>query len=228
MEIKQKIHDSRDLWKTASVTLENKGQVHIAVNAIGNEDSDGDITAPGAFKKTLKENFDRVRWFLNHDISLLLGVPIKGWEDSQYLNMVAQFNLEKQIARDTYEDYKLYNEYGKTLEHSVGLQAIKYSIDNNTGIRTVAEWKLWEFTTLTGWGSNSNTPLIGIKTLLKDKPPNEIAEILSKMNTGNYSDTRKKEAENIYESLFIEPSRRTLDPEADLRTILKNLNIPKI
>ncbi len=222
MEIKQKIHDERDVWKTATVTLD-KFQVQIAVNAIGNEDSDGDITAPGAFKKTLKENFDRVRWFLNHDTTQLLGVPLKGWEDAKYLNMVAQFNMEKQIAKDTYSDYKLFNEMGKTLEHSVGLQAIKYSIDNNTGIRTVTEWKLWEFSTLTSWGANENTPLLGIKALLKgETDPIKIAEILNKINTGNYSDTRKKEAEQV-QSLFLEPSRITPKQRADLKKLTELL-----
>ena len=174
MEIKQKIFESK------AVDLDRKGQVLIAVNAFGNTDSDGDISLAGSFKKTLKENFDRVRWFLNHDVTILLGVPIKGYEEGKYLKMQAQFNLEKQIARDTYEDYKLYAEHGKSLEHSVGLQAIKYAIDNETRVRSVSEWKLWEFSTLTHWGANSDTPLLGIKGLLDQMSNNQ-----------RYSDERK-------------------------------------
>ena len=220
MEIKQKI------YQTKAEDLDQKGRVLIAVNAFGNEDSDGDISAPGSFKKTLKENFDRVRWFLNHDVAILLGVPIKGTEDNQYLKMEAQFNLEKQVARDTYEDYKLYAEYGKSLEHSVGLQAIKYTIDQNKQVRTITEWKLWEFSTLTHWGANENTPLLGIKSLVEQfNDPEKVKEILSKMNNGQFSDTRKKQAEKTYKSLFIEPSRMTLDEKADMKTILKLINI---
>lgn len=204
MEIKQKIFESK------AVDLDKKGQVLIAVNAFGNTDSDGDISLPGSFRKTLKENFDRVRWFLNHDVTILLGVPIKGFEEGNYLKMHAQFNLEKQIARDTYEDYKLYAEHGKSLEHSVGLQAIKYAIDNETGTRSVSEWKLWEFSTLTHWGANSNTPLLGIKGALEQMG-----------NNSRYSDDRKKIIETAQKALFIEPSRQTLDQKAAMQTIFK-------
>jgi len=224
MEIKHKEPGTGICWKSKIEELDKKGQVLIGVNAFNNEDMDGDISKPGSFSKTLKENFDRVRWFLNHDVTILLGVPVKGFEDKEYLKMLAQFNLEKQISRDTYEDYKLYQEYGKSLEHSVGLQAVKYTIDRTDPehwIRTITEWKLWEFSTLTHWGSNENTPLLGIKELFKDTPPEKIREILSKMNNGNYSDTRKQESENIYKSLFEiqEPSRITPKQKADLQTI---------
>jgi len=181
--------------------LNNKGMVQIAVNAFNNEDSDGDISLPGSFKKTLKENFGRVRWFLNHDVTQLLGVPIKGYEKGDHLVMEAQFNLEKQLAKDTYQDYKLYAEHGKSLEHSVGVQAIKYDIDNESQVRKISEWKLWEFSTLTHWGANENTPMLGIKS--KD----ELRQLIEEMaNNPNYSDTRKKTIENIYETLIIKPS----------------------
>ena len=224
--VKQKIYQSK------AANLDTKGRVLIAVNAFGNTDSDGDISAPGSFKKTLKENFNRVRWFLNHDTTILLGVPIKGYEEEGFLKMEAQFNMEKQIARDTYEDYKLYQEYGKSLEHSVGLQAIKFSIDQDKQIRTVTEWKLWEFSTLTHWGSNENTPLLGIKAntnlenILSKFTPDEIIEVLNRMNIGNYSDTRKREAEKALQ--LVEPSRVTLDERAAMRDILKLINIPKL
>jgi len=207
MEIKQKIYESK------AIDLDKKGQVLIAVNAFGNVDSDNDISQPGSFKKTLKENFNRVRWFLNHDVTILLGVPVKGFEEGEYLIMQAQFNMEKQISRDTYEDYKLYDEYGKSLEHSVGLQAIKWTYDENTGIRTIQEWKLWEFSTLTHWGANENTPLLGIKNVLEDMERNP-----------NYSDARKNQINNIYESLFIEPTRITHREKADLQTVFELLN----
>ena len=181
--------------------LNNKGMVQIAVNAFNNEDSDGDISLPGSFKKTLKENFGRVRWFLNHDVTKLLGVPIKGYEKGDHLVMEAQFNLEKQLAKDTYQDYKLYAEHGKSLEHSVGVQAIKYDIDESKAVRKVSEWKLWEFSTLTHWGANENTPMLGIKS--KD----ELRQLIEEMaNNPNYSDTRKKTIENIYDTLIIKPS----------------------
>lgn len=195
MEVQQK------QFSTQIKALDEKGRVLLAVNAIGNTDSDLDISMPGSFTKTLKENFSRVRWFLNHNTTQLLGVPISGKENNGYLEMEAQFNMKKQLAIDTYNDYKLYAEHGNTLEHSIGVQAIKYDINNDTGIRKVSEWKLWEFSTLTHWGANEDTPMIGIK--------NRAAEPHS---------TRKQ-------YLFIEPSRYTQEDEAAIKTILNSLKI---
>jgi len=209
------------LFQTKAADLDQKGRVLIAVNAIGNTDADGDISAPGSFRKTLKENFDRVRWFLNHDVTILLGVPIAGREEDGYLKMEAQFNLEKQIARDTYEDYKLYAEYGKSLEHSVGLQAIKYRIDEAAMTRTVQEWKLWEFSTLTHWGANENTPLLGIKSL------DEKRKLLEGMaGNASYSDQRKRNIESAYKALFElpEPTRITPQQQKAVTEIARSLN----
>jgi HK97 family phage prohead protease len=199
--VKQKI------FLSETKELSEKGYVQIAVNAFGNTDSDGDVSLKGSFNKTLKEHFDRVRWFLNHNTTQLLGVPIKGYETAEYLVMEAQFNLEKQIGRDTYEDYKLFKANGKSLEHSIGVQAIKYKIDESKGIREVSEWKLWEFSTLTHWGSNENTPLLGIKDLL-----------LQMSNNKKYSDQRKKTLESL---LTVEPGRTTPQQKADLKQIIK-------
>ena len=208
------------VFSTTTKDLDQKGRVLIGVNAFNNVDADNEISLPGSFKKTLKENFHRVRWFLNHNVNILLGVPIKGFEEGEYLKMEAQFNLEKEIARDTYEDYKLYNQHGKSLEHSVGLQPIKYEDDRESGIRKVSEWKLWEFSTLTHWGANENTPLLGIKD------DDRLKKLLEEMsNNTRYSDERKKKVEKAQEALyFVEPSRLTLDEKAAMKEIFRLVN----
>ena len=66
------------LFKTKSTDVDEKGIVKVAVNGIGIKDSDGDISSPGSFSKTLQENFNRCKWFLNHDKTKLLGCPIEG------------------------------------------------------------------------------------------------------------------------------------------------------
>ena len=47
------------LFKTKSTDVDEKGIVKVAVNGIGIKDSDGDISSPGSFSKTLQENFNR-------------------------------------------------------------------------------------------------------------------------------------------------------------------------
>ena len=177
-------------YKTKTIDVDEKGRVQIAVNAFGNKDDDGDISVKGSFSKTLSENFDRVKWFLNHDTNILLGVPISGVETEKYLEMVAQFNMNKQISVDTYNDYKLYAEHGKTLEHSIGVKAIKRDSQNKA---IVKEWQLWEFSTLTKWGANSDTPLLDIKSL-NGNVGSQI-DILRKALKLDYSDERLSKIE---------------------------------
>jgi hypothetical protein len=173
---------------TKTNDVDEQGRVVIAVNAIGNEDADGDISMPGSFNKTLKEDFARLKWFLNHDPSILLGVPISGEEKDDLVQMTSQFNMKKQISRDTYEDYKLYAEHGRTLEHSIGVNAINR---NKSNPKEVLQWKMWEYSTLTNWGANERTPLLDIKSMDKASAKDYI-QFIEKALGCKYSDSRLK------------------------------------
>ena len=182
----------RLLYRTKANDLdEAKGIVTVAVNGIGIVDSQNDISMPGSFNKTLKENIARMKWFLNHDTTQLLGVPLEGEERDGNLVMVGQLNLAKQIGRDTLEDYKLYAAAGRTLEHSIGVQAIKRDPEDK---RKVLEWKMWEYSTLTSWGSNPQTFLVGIK---QDDPATVRAniEFIRRALQMRYTDERLKQYE---------------------------------
>ena len=51
-------------YKTKANDVDDeKGIVTVAVNGIGVKDSQDDISMPGSFNKTLKENIGRMRWF---------------------------------------------------------------------------------------------------------------------------------------------------------------------
>lgn len=192
--------------------VDEKGRVVVAANAFGNIDSDDDISEPGSFQKTIKENFNRLRWLLNHDKGLLLGVPVEAAEVYPHLKVTGQLNLTKQVARDTYEDYKLYAEYGRSLEHSIGVDAIKKEYKNN--IRHVYEWKWWEYSTLTCWGANENTPMLAVKS--KSDIPDLIDWFELKMRKGNFTDHKFLQIEqNIQKlrSLISEPEHSTYDNE---------------
>jgi HK97 family phage prohead protease len=179
--------------------LDEKGQVLVAANGIGNEDADGDISMKGSFDETLKNDFPRLRWFLNHDKNILLGVPLEGHEDGTHLKMLGQLNMKKQVSRDIYEDYKLWNEYGRSLEHSIGVIPVKRN-DKNKAL--VEKWQLREYSTLTSWGANSNTPMLGIKEEVKVITAEEAVKLSEdkefaefQMRKGNYSDERFRKIE---------------------------------
>lgn len=191
-----------------------KGIITVGANAFENVDADGDISAQGSFTKTLNENFARLKWFLNHDNTILLGCPIQAKQTDQYLEITGQMNMQKQICRDTMEDYKLYAEHGRTLEHSIGVNAVKR---DSTDKRRVLEWKLWEYSTLTSWGANEMTPLLGIKSL-KDIPGAiDFMEVC--LRKGNYSDERGKQMETLLKQIrslaSTEPDSTTQEDKPD-------------
>jgi HK97 family phage prohead protease len=193
--------------------IDEKGRLKMAVSAFGNVDAHKDIIVKGAYAKTLKESFNRVRWFLNHKQDQQLGVPIAGEETDTHLVIDGKINLNKQIGRDIYEDYKMNAEFGRTLEHSIGAFPIKVSKDKSTGIRTIHEYKLMEFSTITSWGANENTPLLGLKSL--DDISGTINFMEYQLKNGKYSDEKfellEKSLKNI-RSLLDEPSKSGNEP----------------
>lgn len=201
-----------------------QGVVEIYVNAFDNEDTDGDISVRGSFAKTIQENMSRIKHFLNHNMTNLIGVPLELIEDEHGLLARSQLNLNKQIGRDVLEDYKLYSEHGKTLEHSIGVEPLKRDESDK---RYVKEWRLWEFSTLYGWGANADTPLVGIKSMDEAK---KLFELM--LEKGNYSEKRMKSIEKRLEqtkALLNEPSQDThkynqslLNKLRETEKILKN------
>jgi hypothetical protein len=176
---------------------EEKGIVTIAVNHIGIEDTQGDISDHGSFDKTINEFFlKRGKHLLDHDTSKLIGCPIEASEKDSNLVVVSKMNLNKQIGRETFEDYKLYAGEGKTLEHSVGVNAIRR---DEKDPRHVKEWFLAEVSTLQTWGANPETFLIGLKA--DDDPATAKAKMeaatamLQKALSMRYSDEKLKKYE---------------------------------
>jgi HK97 family phage prohead protease len=187
--------------------VDQKGQILVAANAIGNVDSDSDRSMSGSFNKTIKDNFKRVKWFLNHDTNILLGVPIEAKEKSAYLQVLGQLNMNKSVSKDIYEDYKLYAEHGRTLEHSIGVTAKKYKQVED--VREVYEWAWWEYSTLTSWGANANTPLLGLKSA--DDLYEEILWQERRLEKGKYSDDKFKKIDLYLQRL----KRHSLSSEPD-------------
>jgi len=179
----------KSLSKGLIEDLDSKGRVKHAINAFNVLDSDDDISEPGSFDKTIKENFNRVKWFLNHNTGILLGVPLELKADDRYLMATSQFNMAKEISRDTYEDYKLYAENGKSLEHSFGFDVIKRNQKDN---RRISEYRLWEYSTLTNWGANEHTPLVDLKSLDSPTITQSIEWLELCCRKGNYTDAKGK------------------------------------
>ena len=174
---------------TKANDVDAKGRVKVAVNRTGIEDAQGDISMPGSFDKTLREDLFRMKWLYNHDVTQLLGVPLEGSEQNGDVVMVGQLNMDKQLCRDVYTDYKLMAQYGRTLEHSVGVIPIKRNKDDK---RMVEEWKMLEYSTLSFLGANPCTYLVDIKSATPSRIKEAVNFLQNALKEPTYSDYRLK------------------------------------
>lgn len=176
-------------YETKALDVTEKGIVTVAVNGIGIEDAQHDISMPGSFTDTLRDDIAKMRWYLNHDSRQLLGVPLSGEEKDGNLIMTGQMNLNKQICRDVFEDYKLFHAAGRTLEHSIGVKALARDEEDR---RKVVRWKMLEYSTLTGWGANPQTFLVGLKSASEEQLRDAVELIRMAFKQRGYSDERLK------------------------------------
>jgi len=178
--------------------LDEKGVVVFLANAFNNVDSDKDISLPGSFKKTLSENFSRLRHFKYHDPRLMPGAIKEAIETNEGLQVASQLILKTQLGSETYEEYKAMIEAGKQMEHSIGVNAIKAAENKSTGVREVSEWKLWEVSTLTAWGANDKAGTLSVKSLedmTREEMERELMYLKALLNISSYSDLQLEHIE---------------------------------
>ena len=193
--------------------VDNKqGLVKAYFSAFGNIDSDGDMIQMGAHSKTMMERgpngTNRIKHFKQHDSWQVPGVIKEMGEDSHGGWFVSQLS-KTTLGRDTLIEY----EEGIITEHSFGFNIIKAEQieDKEKGnYQLITETKIWEVSTLTAWGANSQTPVVEVKS---NKEILEQAEKILK--TGKLSDETLKKAEEIYKTLravlkHSEPSNQDL------------------
>lgn len=139
-----------------------KGIVSGYFSAFGMVDSDGDIMMPGAFKRSINdwgpEGKGRIKHLLNHNPSQPLGKITSLKEDSYGLLYTSQVGTH-QLGKDFIKMV----ESGLIGEHSIGFRTLQEQKgDMGNELRDVM---LFEGSSLTAWGANENTPLIGMKSL---------------------------------------------------------------
>lgn len=145
-----------------------KGIVEGYFSAFGSVDSDGDVMMPGAFKRSIQdwgpEGKGRIKHLLNHDPSKPLGKIMELKEDSYGLYYRSQVG-KHQLGTD----FVKMVESGLISEHSIGFQTLREQ--KGSDYNEIHDVKLYEGSSLTAWGANENTPLIGMKSL------NDVEEI---------------------------------------------------
>lgn len=160
--------------------------------SFGTLDADKDIIMPGAFSKTIKEQGPkstqpRIKHLLNHNTSQPIGNPLSLMEDSKGLLYESKVGTNSIAV-----DFLKMVDSGLITEHSIGYSTVRKTITNPDAdwreqTTQLHELKLFEFSSLTAWGANQYTPLIGVKSLKSVE--DRIANLIKAMNGGTFTDT---------------------------------------
>lgn len=192
--------------------LDNKEGIVVAyANVYNIEDSDGDISMPGSFKRTVNNNRKRIRVLKDHNSTVSLGVPTEmDAEDPYGLKTVTKFNMNKEVSRDMFTDIQLYMDNGLNAELSIGYEVIHR---DDTDRKKISEYKLYEYSFLTGWAANALSVAEGIKSV---QTTEGIIEIIQKSYDMDYSDSRLRQIESLLKSLDKDPDETTPDDSISL------------
>ena len=166
----------------------------------GNKDSDNDVIMKGAYKKTIAENGDRVKYLYQHDMNQPIGKMTELYEDDKGLVFVAEI-AKTQLGKDVVELMKS----GVITENSVGIMPIQ---KNNKGdYREITEVKLYEISAVT-LAANDQAKILDVKGNIDVEKLSKRYDNLSKLiRKGDISDEMgfAIEAEILkLKSLFIE------------------------
>jgi len=153
--------------KSTIEDVDEKGLVKIRVSAFGNIDAHGDIMDSKAFNKTIADfkhsGKTRIKHLKNHSWDMLLGYPVEMSATKDGLTVISKMNLSNALPRETFNNYKFFDEGGQTLEHSIGYTTVKEEKSQEQKANILKEVNLMEYSTLDFLGANSETPLLGLK-----------------------------------------------------------------
>jgi HK97 family phage prohead protease len=136
-----------------------------------NTDLGGDIIAPGAFTKSIKEN-PRVPVLWGHDTREVIGINKEVREDSVGLHVSGQLILDVQRAKEA----RFLVKEGAVKGLSIGYDALVVDYSKSSdGIRILKEVKLWEYS-LVPFPMNPEATISGVKSL--DEFESRLCEVI--------------------------------------------------
>ena len=189
MEFKQQNIDLKDLD-------DSKGIIKAFANVYDFKDSDGDISAPGSFNNSVKNNYERIRVLKDHNPRVTLGIPREIDVNHNYgLLTTTKFNLDKEVSRDMFSDIKLMHENGLNAELSIGYHVVERDKKNKA---IITEYKLMEYSFLSSWAANELSTVQDIKSY---KSAKKFIDLLKQSYDLPYSDSRLLQIETLLKSI---------------------------
>jgi HK97 family phage prohead protease len=202
--------------------VDSHGIIKGYANVYNIKDSDGDISMPGSFTKTITERGDKIRIFKNHTPELV-GVPLEfDTTDSYGLLTTIKMNLNTQVGKDTFNDVKFLIENGKKSGMSIGGFVMKRGAQNKS---EVLEYRLHEISVLTTVDPANGLSLIDVVKSVKElsEPTREeFWMLIEKAYNDRFSDNVLKSLEKFL-SLNQEPERNATTPEVEPTKIITEI-----
>lgn len=184
------------------------GVVTAYANVYGNEDADGDISMPGSFKKTVKEQKKKIRVYKNHmSFKDIVGVPVELDGSDSYGLLTRTKFLDTDYSQDMYKQIRAIVENNQDADMSVGVIPVRRSDEDR---RKVLEWKLKEYSFLTNWGAND------ISTVQEIKSKNDVDQLIKSLEAQyniDYSDPRLRAIEKNLEALYADHNDHLQPPD---------------
>lgn len=178
-----------------------------------NKDSDNDIIKRGAYKKTIEENGNRVKYYYQHKMDQPIGKINELYEDEKGLVFVAEIP-KTTLGNDVLELMK----NGVITENSVGIMPIQKDIKD--GYRELTEVKLYEISAVS-LAANDQAKILDVKGNINYEEISKRYDNLCKLiRKGNISDEMGYAIEceilklkNIFTNISTEPVVETTLPE---------------
>jgi HK97 family phage prohead protease len=199
--------------------IDSAGTVRFYASIFNTPDRVNDIVVPGAYKKTIAENFKEIQHYKNHDSRVMPAVIREMVEDDNGLLVTSKMILNTQAGKETYEEYRAMAEAGKSMAHSIGYVPVK--VEPTSDFNYLKEILLLEVSTLTTRPAHPGALTVDVKTvdylramLKSDLPDDELEEL--------------EKVKNEIEALLKSRSRVTTPPAEEPLTqndILKILNV---
>ncbi len=163
---------------------EDSGEFSGHAAIFDNVDDGGDVIERGAFSRTIKADFDRIKILSQHnECELPIGKPLELREDEKGLFVRGKIS-DTMKGRDIQTLLK----DGVLNELSIGYDAVAFDFDSEKGIRHLKEIKLWEISIVT-WAMNNQAKIDEVKSL-EDTLKSSAEELKREIKAGKITRAR--------------------------------------
>ena len=202
---------------------EQTGIIKGYANVYNVKDSDGDISLPGSFSKTVAERAKKIKIFKNHTPQLV-GVPLElDIADPYGLGLTAKMLMDTDAGRDTFHEVKFLHENGFESGISIGGWVIKRNPKNKS---EVVEYKLKEISVLTTEEPANQLSLVNAVKAVKEltePTQEEFWSIIEKAYNVRFSDNILKSLEQFLTLKEKEPDQLDADTTQSVEPLIMNI-----